>query len=89
MIGWDFILADGTKIERAYVVENAGVLWFYVRHGEYTMADLFALMNDPEKTARITAHQYGEEHVYTGFTDLQSIQKDERQISGGLRKVNN
>lgn len=80
-------LADGTVIDKAYILETVSGISFYVR-GEVTMGEVFALMNDPEKTAVIKAQQNGEEATFTGYTDLWSIQKTNRQISGGLRRGN-
>ena len=49
-------LADGTVLENATVVEDpeAYVLYFYV-YTSGTLAEIFNLMNDPEKTATIRA----------------------------------
>lgn len=81
------ILADGTEIANANVLEAGGnAICFYIRNG-MTIAEAFGLMVDPEKTRTIRAVQGGEETAYTGYTDLRSIQKDERQISGSLRKA--
>ena len=82
------ILADGTVIPDAYVQTPAGVLMIYVRNDSgMTMGDLFPLLNDPEKTERITAEAYGETTVYTGYTDLYSISRGVTQISAGLMKA--
>lgn len=82
----ELTLADGTKIQDAHVLESDGALWFYVQSGK-TMVEVFALMDDPEKTAEITALRFGEETVYTGYTDLRSIRKDGTQISGSLMRA--
>ena len=79
-------LADGTEIAGAHVMEDGAALWFYVLDG-MTMAEVFALVNDPEKTGRITARRFGEETVYSGYTDLRSIRKDGTQVSGCLQKA--
>lgn len=82
------ILADGTEIEGGHVLEagTGSALCFYLRN-DMTLAEAFALMNDPEKTRTIRALRYGEETVYTGYTYLRSIQTDTRQISGSLLKA--
>ncbi len=81
------ILADGTEIVNAHVLEAGGnAICFYIRNG-MTIAEAFALMVDPEKTRMIRAVRNGEETAYTGYMDLRSIQKDERQISGSLWKA--
>ena len=74
-------LADGTVIESAYVRESLGKLWFYIENG-MTIQQVFALMGDPEKTARILYN----EHEYTGYTNIYSIQRDGDLISGGIDK---
>lgn len=79
-------LADETVLEQSEVLLSDNTLFFYVRNG-MSMAEVFGIMNNSEKTHRITAAQYGNEHVYEGYTDLQSIRKDNGQISGGLRKA--
>ena len=79
-------LLDGTEILSAHVLESDGALWFYVQNG-MTMAEVFAVMNDPAKTGSITALRFHETTVYSGYTDLHSIRKDGGQISGCLRKA--
>lgn len=77
---------DGTEIVGAHVMEDGAALWFYVQGG-MTMAEVFALTNDPEKTGEITARRFGEKTVYSGYTDLRSIRKDGTQVSGCLQKA--
>ena len=81
-------LADGTVLENATVVEDpeAYVLYFYV-YTSGTLAEIFNLMNDPEKTATIRALQYQHETVYTRYTDLRSISWEGTMISGKLRRA--
>lgn len=78
-------MADGTEIPDAHVLTSDGALWFYVQNG-MTLAEVFAVMNNPEKTGTITAFRYQAEQTYTGFTDLQSIRKDDEQVSGSLKR---
>lgn len=79
-------LADGTVIENAHVSESDGRLYFYIENG-MTLAEVFAVMIDQEKTATITGLRYQQETVYEGYTDLESIRKDGGQISGGIRRA--
>lgn len=80
------ILNDGTEIENSHVLTAADSLFVYIRQPA-SMAEIFAKMNVPENTGRITAEANGETSVYEGYTDLRSIQKDERQICVGLWKA--
>lgn len=79
-------LNDGTVLEDASVLNMSGSLCFFVRNG-MTMAEVFGLFNDPEKTGTITVTQYGQEKTYEGYTDLNMIQKDDAQVSGILTKM--
>ena len=78
-------LNDGTVLEDANILDMNGSLCFFVRNG-MTMAEVFGLFNDPEKTETITVSQYGQEKAYEGYTDLTMIQKDNVQVSGILMK---
>ena len=65
-------LSDGTDLQDSYVALSDNKLFFYIHDGK-TMAQVFALMNDPEKTALI---QYiGGNNVieYHDYTVLVSI----------------
>lgn len=77
---------DGTVLEDSNILDMNGSLCFFVRNG-MTMAEVFALFNDPEKTATITETRYEQEKTYEGYTDLNMIQKNYAgQISGILMK---
>lgn len=78
-------LADGTVLEKSHVIVDENRLFFYIQNG-MSMAAVFALMNDPEKTVTISALQYQQETVCEGYTDLRSISRDAGQISGMLQK---
>lgn len=78
-------LADGTVLESSHVLNDGENLFFYVQNG-MGMAAVFAVINDPEKTATIRAFRYQQETVYRGFTDLCAISKENNQISGRLRR---
>ena len=81
-------LNDGSFILKARAIVDGRTLWFYVEHDGATLGEIFELMNDPEKTATITADEYGVVTEYQGFTDLFCIRKEENgQINGGLKKA--
>lgn len=82
-------MADGTNVPKARVILSAGTLWFYV-DSPMTMAEVFGIMDDPEKTKRITmVNDDGSEETFLGYTELMCIRKEEyiRQINGGLKKA--
>lgn len=80
-------LNDGTVIVPARVILSAGTLWFYIDK-PMTLAEAFALMDDPDKTRRIQADNDGEIINYVGYTNLFCIRKeDDNQVNGGLKKV--
>lgn len=66
-------LADGTRIENAYVVKmNALRIAIYcVWNG--TFAEASALFCNPEKTGVINSDQYGDKATWTGYDRPMSI----------------
>lgn len=82
-------MADGTVIPNARVILSSGTLFFYI-DSRMTMAEVFEIMNDPEKTRLITlVIEEGTEENYIGYTELMCIRKEEFmvQINGGLKKA--
>lgn len=70
----------------SYAFLSGDVLWVYV-YAEISLADLFAMLNEPENTQEIRASRFGEETVFTGYTELFCIRKEEEGfLSAGLRK---
>ena len=86
-MGQKLILSDGTELEDSYVIYASGTLWVYV-YAQISFAALFALLNNPDKTAAITlVRGENDEEDYDGFTDLFVLRKEDGGfISGGLRK---
>lgn len=78
-------LNDGTALGGSYAIENDGKLWVYV-HTEIRFAELFALLNDPEKTKKITGNQGGNKTTWRGYKELFCIRKEDGFFSAGLRK---
>ena len=77
-------LNDGTKLG-GHALLSDGTLWIYLDSS--TMADAFPLLNDPEKTKRITETRWGEKTVFTGYSHLFCIREEsEGMLSAGLRK---
>ena len=79
-------LNDGTVLENSSVAEAGNILWLYV-YADITFADLFALLNDPEKARRVTAVFGESKTTYRGFKELFCIRKEDGGfVSAGLRK---
>ena len=77
-------LNDGTVLADSYAI-CSGRLFFYL--SGVTMAEAFALMNDPEKTCVIISRRYGTEQEFDGYTDLVNLTKeDDGRITGSLRR---
>jgi len=86
-MGQNLTLNDGTTLEPAHAIEAGGVLWIYL-DGGIEMAAAFELLNDPEKTGRITADDFGAVELYEGYTDLFCIRKEiTGQVNAGLKKA--
>lgn len=78
-------LNDGTELDGAYALENGGTLTAYLPG--MTLADGFSLLNDPEKTKKIRAEQYGQEITFSGFRYLFSLREEPGGLlSAGFRK---
>ena len=81
------ILNDGTRLFPAHAIVAGGVLWVYL-DGGLTLAEAFEVLNDQEKTCRITADEYGTVTVYEGYTDLFCIRKEDNgQVNAGLKRT--
>lgn len=81
------ILNDGTRLFDSHVIQDGTVLWVYLNKS-LTLAEAFGVLNDPERTVRIVANEYGQENEYEGFTDLFYIRKEDNgQVSAGLKKA--
>lgn len=79
-------LNDGTEIENSYAFAVGERMWVYI-YAEMTLADAFALLNDPAKMISVISEQFGVETTYEGYTELFTITKEEGGfISAGVRK---
>lgn len=80
------VFRDGTELEDSSVVESGDRLWVYV-YADVGFAELFALLNDPDKTEVITSVFGDVEKTHEGFNELFCIRKEDSGfISAGLRK---
>ena len=65
-------LSDGTELQDSYVALSSDKLFFYIHDGK-NMAQVFELMNDPEKTALIQYIGGNSTIEYHDYTVLVSI----------------
>lgn len=80
-------LADGTKLENAYVVKLSAVRIAIYCVWAGTFAEAAALFCDPEKTATIKSDQYGDKATWTGYTTPTSMTiYENRQLSVNLER---
>ena len=81
------ILNDGTVLENTTALVASGTLWVYIE-SEITLGEAVALLNDPEKTAVMTEVEFGNEKIYTGYTDLFCVRREDNgQVNAGLKKA--
>ena len=79
-------LNDGTELEYSTVTQAGNILWVYC-YAQITFAALFALLINPDNTARILMTHGDHQLAFDGFTDLFCIRKEDAGfISAGLRK---
>lgn len=79
------ILNDGTEIA-GHLLETETRLFVYVY--ELTLAEAFEVLNEPEKTAKIEAEQYGQQKTVRGYNHLVSISEEAGgMVSASLRKL--
>ena len=78
-------LNDGTELN-GHLVETDSRLFVYVY--DLTLAEVFELLNDPEKTKKIKAVRYGAEQVVRGYKHLSSVSEESngQMISAMLKK---
>ena len=65
-------LNDGTELLDSYVALSGDRLFFYIQDGK-TLAQVFALMNDPEKTSLVQYIGGNSTIEYHDYTVLVSI----------------
>ena len=79
-------LNDGTIFENSSAAENGNGLWLYI-NSDFSFADLFAIVNNPEKTKRIIAENMEGKKTFRGYKDLFYVRKgDGGSVSVGIRK---
>lgn len=82
------ILNNGTKVPDAHCLEDGVNLFVYIT-GEADLMDILQLFSNPKATAVIRASRFGEEAVYTGYTQLYSMSREFGNINLVLRKGEN
>lgn len=77
-------LNDGTEMT-GHLLESGSRLFVYVY--ELTLAEAFEVLNDPERTKKIVAEQYGVKATVRGYKHLVAISEESGgMISASLRK---
>ena len=80
-------MADETILTDSYVIKSGINLFVYVKDPNVTFAQVFAILNNPEKTSSITYVNGETETNFTGFTYLFNVcREDEGFYTAGLRK---
>lgn len=72
-------LADGTILNANCGFDGESSIWVWMRDKDdpnNSMASLFAIFSDPEKTATIKSNIRGIEATYEGYTRLTVLQLD-------------
>ena len=78
------VLNDGTELDGS-AINDENILWIDVAGTDFD--GLFYNLSDPEKTMKISVHEYGVINRYDGFTDLFYLRKGPGKVSAGLEKV--
>lgn len=76
-------LKDGTVLN-GHQIETETRLFLYVF--DHTLAEVFELLIDPEKTKSITWNRYGETGKVTGYKRLMSVSDENSMICASLKK---
>jgi hypothetical protein len=80
-------LNDGTVFNNSYVIKSGINLFVYVYDQNVTYQDMFLILNNPENTSSITYTNGNDVMVYTGFTYLFDVKReDDDFMTAGLRK---
>ena len=65
-------LNDGTVLENSHALPLRDKLFIYINSGA-TFAEVFELLDDPEKTKKITQDQCGVTDTFRGFKRLINV----------------
>lgn len=77
-------LNDGTELI-GHAIEASERLFVYI--WEKTMAEVFELLNDPEKTKKIIATRYEDQQTFRGYKHLCSVSEETGgMIAASLKK---
>ena len=81
-------LNDGTILENSNAHRDGDRLYVYIQNGS-TLAEVFGLLNDPEKTERIIRKApETEDQQFNGYKKLITVTDQENGfITGVLKKV--
>ena len=80
-------LNDGTVLSPAHAIQSGNTLWVYIDCC-ITLTEAFEMLNDQQKTSKITEQYAGASNEYVGYTDLFCIRREENgEVNAGLHKV--
>lgn len=77
------VLNDGTELDGSAVMDD-NILWIDAEG--ITFGDLYSALSDPEKTKKISVHEYGVVNKRKGFTHLFYLREGAGKVSAGLEK---
>ena len=77
------LLADGTLLENSSCGASSRDLWCWV--SGRTMAECLTIFSDSEKTGVITAGYKTSHVIYTGYTELLGISRNNDPLELGIR----
>lgn len=78
-------LNDGTVVN-GHILEDASGNVIFVYMDKLSLIEGFALLSDADKTKKIVANSYGNEHVYEGYTTLSAISDEYGNCNAVLKK---
>lgn len=81
-------LADGTRIDNAFVVKLDRTNIAVYANGLHTFNEMYAWFGSDATTRHIYSEQYGDKQDWNGYTEVVGIQIGEQYSIASLRKVN-
>lgn len=79
------ILNNGVTVQDAHCFDDGTNLFVYIT-GEADLMETLTLFSRPENTQVIKASRYGEESIYTGYTELYSMSREYGNINLIMKK---
>ena len=79
-------LNDGTVVD-GHILESGDGQTIFVYLDGKTVIEGVMLFSDPSKTSEITAINHGDEHIYSGYTELWSASHEFGNCNLVMRKA--